>query len=249
MILSSPLDEISVRSTAQMRDLIEHTRPSIVEVIVRSGSGQWARNGTGFAVSSTGLIATCHHVINGWAEVGVTLSSGETYKATLKSDNVRADVAVLHTGVVTHPLPLGSFSQATVGEEAVWCGFPMYSWLASYHRGMVTFAGEIPMGGAMMEGLQLDGTVNKGNSGGPIIDPRDQRVIGIVGATLGRIDEKVASLKQRAKALNARGTGMTIGGVNPMVLLVELIDDVERLIQLGVGYGISVDYLQMLLRE
>ena len=233
-----------------VKDLIERVQPSVAEVLVRK-SGGWVKNGTGFAISASGLIATCHHVLNGWPEYAVSFGRGTHHEAKLRNAQPNHDLAIIEVEVATRPLALGSSDQTDVGKEVLWSGFPLYSWLLGFHKGMISYVGEIPIpGGNMVQGLQLDGTVNKGNSGGPIVDPDDGRVVGIVTSSLGSLDEALREALEAARATEGMVVSMKGGKTfDAPGMLIEVVADMERFIQLGVGYGISVDYLSALRRE
>jgi len=94
------------------------------------------------------------------------------------------------------------------------------------------------------ECLQLDGTTNKGNSGGPVIDPGDGRVVGIISSTMGAVDEELAALLERKESATVH-----IAGVNPVAALKKIVIDMTRHLQLGVAYGISVRHLTELLEQ
>ena len=241
----------SMLTSTVMRDLIERVRPSVAEIWVRTPE-RWEKNGSGFAISSDGLIATCHHVINAWSQVAVSFGGGDRHGSTLERVRPNCDLAILKIDAEVRPLALGTFDQIEVGREVVWCGYPLYSWLLSFHRGMISHVGEIPLstGGGNAQGLQLDGTVNRGNSGGPIINPDDGSVVGIITSSLGSIDDDLREALRAAKA--TRGMiRMTQHGktLDPAEMLVRVVRDMQRHMQLGVGYGISVDYLSALRGE
>ncbi len=228
-----------------MKTLIESVRQSVAEIWIRTQKG-WEKNGSGFAISTDGLIATCHHVIKGYPKYEVNFGDGDRHEAKLERALPDCDVAVMRVQAKTRPLRLGKLSQTEVGKEVLWCGFPIDSFLLSFHKGMISYVGQIPAPGAgAPQGLQLDGTMNRGNSGGPIVDPENGRVVGILTTSLGSLHE---SLREQIKGAEASedmwGAIVDNGKIfSPVRMLVEIVRDMERLIQLGVCYGISVDYL------
>lgn len=234
-----------VITSTLMKGLIERVKPSVAEVLVRTQEG-WQKNGTGFAISANGLVATCHHVIDGYPEYAVRFGEGSHHTAKVKGARPNSDLAILEIEAETPPLPLGTMDQVEVGREVVWCGFPMYTWLLSWHKGMISHVGDIPMKTAVIQGLQLDGTSNRGNSGGPIIDPTDGRVVGIIASSMGGLD---AALQEAFRAARSSAGIIQVGNVDPVAMLIGVVQDMERLIQLGVAYGISVDYLTALRQD
>lgn len=237
--------EIMITSTL-MRDLIERVTPSLARILVRDQSG-WHANGSGFAISADGLVATCLHVVSGAGRFAVQFAGqDQQLDAQIVKGQSAPDVTVLSVSQETRPLALGEFSQIEIGREVVWCGFPLDAWVYAFHKGMVSFKGQLPLPYAgTVDALQLDGTINRGNSGGPILDPEDGRVVGIVSSGMGGINEALTKLLPAGR----RGARVVIAGVDPVESLALVVQQMERQLQLGIGYGISVDYLSQLRRD
>ena len=82
--------------------------------------------GSGFVVSSNGLMLTANHVVTGSSSLTVTLPDGRQVSATVVSTDPTHDVALIKaaaTGLV--PLPLGDSSNLTVGQLAIAVGSPL----------------------------------------------------------------------------------------------------------------------------
>jgi S1-C subfamily serine protease len=227
-----------------VKDLIERVSPSLAEILAPMASGL-GKVGTGFAVSSEGTYATCMHVLGNATEFYAQFwGESKPVEAELLGRDADHDLAVLSVHQPVRPLPLGDFAQVDVGDDVLSGGFPLEIWVPSFHKGMVSFKGELrlPHIKGEVDAVQLDGTMNRGNSGGPIIDPRDGRVVAIVSSSMGAIDQDLASLVQRQE-----GARVAIGGVDPVAALKKVIIQMYRHLQLGIGYGISVDYLSRLI--
>lgn len=225
-----------------MKELIERTSRSLAEILAPR-AGALEKVGTGFAVSE-GKVATCVHVLGGM--VGFRVQFWGESKAREVTDvewDFDHDLAILSVEQTPPPLDLGAAVQVDPGDDVLWGGFPLEVWVPSFHKGMVSFKGKLrlPFLKDDIEALQLDGTSNRGNSGGPVIDLRDGRVVAIVSASMGKVDEELMELLQRKEAAS-----MAIGGVDPIAGLKKVIMDMNRHLQLGVAYGISVDYLSEL---
>ena len=225
-----------------MKELIERTSRSLAEVLAPRG-GALEKVGTGFAVSG-GKVATCAHVLG--ALEGFRVQFWGESKAREVSDvkwDFDHDLAILSVEQPPLPLELGASAQIDPGDDVLWGGFPLEVWVPSFHKGMVSFRGQLrlPFLKGDIEALQLDGTSNRGNSGGPVIDPRDGRVVAIVSASMGKVDDELMALLQRTEVMTIK-----LGGVDPITGLKKVIMDMNRHLQLGVAYGISVDYLSEL---
>jgi S1-C subfamily serine protease len=146
--------------------------------------------GSGFVVSTTGLILTANHVVAGNTSLTVTLPDGRQVSAAVVSTDPQHDVALIRataSGLV--PLPLGDSSNLTVGELAVAVGSPLGTFNDTVTSGIVsaldrTITVSEPGFGrqTQLSGLiQTDAAINPGNSGGPLLDASGN-VIGMITA-------------------------------------------------------------------
>nr|XP_021336609.1 serine protease HTRA2, mitochondrial isoform X1 [Danio rerio] len=140
-------------------------------------------NGSGFIISSDGLIVTNAHVVANKRGVRVKLTNGETYNATVQDVDQVADIATIKINV-KNPLPtlrLGKSSDVRQGEFVVAMGSP-FSLKNTITSGIVSSAQrgskELGLSNSNMDYIQTDATIDFGNSGGPLIN-LDGEVIGI----------------------------------------------------------------------
>lgn len=232
-----------------VKDLIERTSRSLAEILTPTDEGL-KKVGTGFAISSDGKLVTCIHVINGLTDYYAQFWGEEkaaARRAEIVIQDANHDLAVLSVEHSPHPLPLGDFAQVSLGDDVLWGGFPLEMWVPSFHRGMISFKGGLPLPYTTgpTEGMQLDGTINRGNSGGPVIDPRDGRVVAVVSSSMGRIDEELRLLV-KPQLPPGVSIDVSLGGIDPIASFKRIVAEMDRYLQLGVGYGISVRYLSTL---
>jgi S1-C subfamily serine protease len=142
--------------------------------------------GTGFIFDSAGYIVTNEHVIDGAAEIDVTVQGHDKpYKAKLLGSSYDLDLAVLKIeGDGSFPtLTLGDSDSAEVGEWLVAIGNP-YDFDYTVTTGVLSAKGReisIPDDNGTRNYknlLQTDTAINPGNSGGPLLD-LNGNVIGI----------------------------------------------------------------------
>lgn len=169
-------------------DVVEKSTPAVVyiEIVGRhpfSGREVPISNGSGFIVSSDGLIVTNAHVVANKRGVRVKLTNGETYNATVQDVDQAADIATIKINV-KNPLPtlrLGKSSDVRQGEFVVAMGSP-FSLKNTITSGIVSSAQrgskELGLSNSNMDYIQTDATIDFGNSGGPLIN-LDGEVIGI----------------------------------------------------------------------
>jgi S1-C subfamily serine protease len=148
-------------------------------------------SGSGFVVSSDGLILTNNHVISGATAIRVTFDNGRELVATVVATDQQHDLALVRvsaTGLT--PLALGDSSALTVGEVAIAIGSPLGTFSDTITQGIVSGLGrtiDVGENGSRrtthLTGLiQTDAAINPGNSGGPLLDAAG-KVIGIVTAS------------------------------------------------------------------
>ncbi|CAJ1073571.1 serine protease HTRA2%2C mitochondrial-like isoform X1 [Xyrichtys novacula] len=169
-------------------DVVEKSSPAVVyiEIVGRhpfSGREVPVSNGSGFIISSDGLIVTNAHVVANKRGVRVKLTNGETYNATVQDVDPVADIATIKI-TARNPLPtitLGRSSDIRQGEFVVAMGSPFAlrntitsGIVSSVQRG----SKELGLSNPNMEYIQTDAAIDFGNSGGPLIN-LDGEVIGI----------------------------------------------------------------------
>jgi serine protease Do len=132
--------------------------------------------GSGFIISSDGLVLTNAHVVAGADDVIVTLSDRRELKAKVLGADKSTDVAVLKVEGANLPrLPVGDSSRIRVGEWVIAIGSP-FNLENSVTAGIISAKSRDT--GDYLPLIQSDVAVNPGNSGGPLINMRGE-VIGI----------------------------------------------------------------------
>jgi serine protease Do len=140
----------------------------------RSDSG-----GSGFVISSDGLVVTNNHVIEGATSVKVHLGDRD-YTATVKGVDKETDIALLKidAGRPLRYLELGDSDSLRVGDWVMVIGNPL-NLDKTVTTGVVSAKGRSIgiSGDASFENfIQTDAAINFGNSGGPLINMQGQVV-------------------------------------------------------------------------
>ncbi|MGH7523033.1 MAG: trypsin-like peptidase domain-containing protein [Gemmatimonadales bacterium] len=147
-------------------------------------------SGSGFIVSSDGYILTNNHVIEGSSKVVVRLLDGHEYVARIVGTDKDTDIGVLK--IDAHgltPAALGSSDATRVGEWVLAIGNPLGGELTfTVTQGIVSAKGRSRLdlgdndgGKVIQDYIQTDAVINRGNSGGPLVNARGE-VIGINAA-------------------------------------------------------------------
>jgi S1-C subfamily serine protease len=144
--------------------------------------------GSGFVIDGGRRVITNKHVIEGVSEIYVRNSLGDMSRAKVERTSKKDDLAVL---VLDSAFPskrsvsTEQFAPAKAGASIAVIGFPMTDILGSVTpsitNGIVTK--ETGMQDAP-EMFQLSAKMNKGNSGGAVVDSRGR----VVGVAMGKLD-------------------------------------------------------------
>ena len=162
-------------------------------VTIHADFGGNEGQGSGFVVSGDGLVLTNAHVITTAGEsedvspaeaVYVEFKDGDTVPARIVGWDVFDDVGVLRVDAADHPLqplPLGDSGRVVVGEPVAAIGSP-FGAENSLSVGVVSATRRsiraLTSAYTIVDAIQIDAPINRGNSGGPLFDARG-RVVGI----------------------------------------------------------------------
>jgi serine protease DegS len=134
--------------------------------------------GSGVIMSSKGYILTNYHVIAGADEILVLLHDGRDALATLVGSDPETDLAVLKIDVeALSVIELGMPKTAQVGDVVLAIGNP-YGFGHSVSQGIISATGRYVGLSTYENFLQTDAAINRGNSGGALIDASG-RLLGI----------------------------------------------------------------------
>jgi serine protease Do len=140
--------------------------------------------GSGVVVSADGYILTNNHVVDGATDVKVSFANKEEYPAKVVGTDKYTDVAVLKinkTGLTT--LPFADSGRAEVGDVVLAIGEP-FGLGQTVTMGIISAKGRAGLGIERFEDfIQTDAAINRGNSGGALVDTRGN-LVGINTAIL-----------------------------------------------------------------
>ncbi len=134
--------------------------------------------GSGFIVSSDGLILTNAHVVRDAREVMVKFADRRELKAKVLGADQATDIAVLRVQANNLPtVQFGDPKSLQVGDYVLAIGAP-FGFDQTVTAGIVSAKGRSLPGDTYVPFIQTDAAVNPGNSGGPLFDA-DGNVVGI----------------------------------------------------------------------
>lgn len=184
------LNEFTPEEQVNIRVYDEANR-SVVHITTKSWSGNSLfpfevpaeGSGSGSVLDKQGHILTNDHVVEGASQIRVTLFNGQSYDAGLVGRDPPNDVAVLRIEAPAadlFPVTFGDSSRLRVGQKVYALGNPFglertltVGILSSLNRRLPSRTGR-----DMKSIIQIDAALNRGNSGGPLLDSHG-RLIGM----------------------------------------------------------------------
>lgn len=172
-------------------EVFERCAPSVASINVSAltltsyGEQEQQGTGSGFVWDESGVVITNNHVVEGAQKVLVTVG-GRKFRADVLSTSPEHDLAALRLrgdikGLV--PLLIGTSSDLRVGQTAIAIGNP-FGFDQTMTTGIVSAINRTIRAekGPLLAGLiQVDAAINRGNSGGPLLDSAG-RLIGVTTA-------------------------------------------------------------------
>ena len=137
--------------------------------------------GSGFFISADGYAVTNNHVVQGADEVSVKTKDGVELKAKVIGTDPKTDLALIKV-TSDKPLAFVKFAEkpVRVGDWVMAVGNP-FGLSSTVTTGIVSASGRDIGSGPYDDFLQIDASINKGNSGGPSFNLSGE-VIGVNSA-------------------------------------------------------------------
>jgi S1-C subfamily serine protease len=167
--------------------------PAVANIVTRAVQYDFFFNavpiegaGSGFVIDADGHILTNYHVVQGADTIEVILGDQSHYKAKYIGADTRNDIALIQIDPAGHKLAtlkLGDSRNLLVGQRVLAIGNP-FGFESTLTTGVVSSLGRTVQTGDntfIDEAIQTDASINRGNSGGPLLDSHGD-VIGINSA-------------------------------------------------------------------
>jgi serine protease Do len=149
--------------------------------------------GSGFIVSSDGLVITNKHVVESEGTYQVITQDGTEYEVKQINKDPSNDIAILKIDANNlKPIEIGDSTNLKVGQYVVAIGTALGEFRQTVTTGVISGLGRGITAGSAYEGyverlddvIQTDAAINPGNSGGPLLNSLGQ-VIGVNVAVAG----------------------------------------------------------------
>ena len=138
--------------------------------------------GSGFIISTDGLVVTNKHVVRNGIAYSVTFSDGRQLPADLVEEAAAYDIAVLRIRSTEKwtPLKLGDSDTLQRGDPVIAIGNPL-GFQSTVTTGVISAVNRDEGFTEFDDYLQTDAAINQGNSGGPLFNWKGE-VIGVDSA-------------------------------------------------------------------
>lgn len=184
--------------------------------------------GSGFIISADGYIVTNNHVVGDGKNITVVRNDGSELPAKLIGRDPKTDLALVKVEGKDLPyVAFGDSDEVRVGDWVLAVGNP-FGLGGTVTTGIVSARGREIGAGPYDDFIQIDASINRGNSGGPTFDVRGN-VIGVntaifspTGGSVGigfaipsSIAQKVVAQLQEDGKVTRGWLGVTIQQVDP----------------------------------
>src|SRR5947208_10089781 len=129
--------------------------------------------GSGFIIDPKGFILTNNHVIEGATKITIGMLSGDRYRAKVIGIDRETDLAVLKIDA-DRELPVMKFGDSNAAEVGDWVlaiGSP-FGLEQTVTAGIISKKDRNTTNSSFQRFLQTDAAINRGNSGGPLVNMR-----------------------------------------------------------------------------
>lgn len=168
--------------------IYERTSPAVVnittQVLVNSfffGAYPEEGSGSGFVWDDAGHIVTNYHVVENTDSLSVNFGNDTSLPAEIVGIDPQNDLAVIKVDQLPEmiqPLALGDSDALQVGQLAIAIGNPFGQFQRTLTTGVISALNRtIQTDNKVLRGaIQTDASINRGNSGGPLLDSRGQLI-------------------------------------------------------------------------
>jgi S1-C subfamily serine protease len=251
-----------------LADTIANVRSGVFQIAFANRNKEKIGGGSAFLANR--LLVTNNHVFAGYLSadcVGIRRDdmppgsfrtfSTQDFAARLMigSDEHSYDYAILNVPEIVrdtdHQFTLEIPGIRRIGDAIALLGFPLEHDNMTCHQGIISSFYR----SGLAEVIQIDASVNAGNSGGPLIDPETGVAFGIVTRKATGLSKLFVALRSsvNANVEMARGvTGvvMSIGGMDMVQTILQsqrqmlaTLDEIERQANVGIGYAFSAEHI------
>lgn len=211
----------------------KQVKESVLHILAMRDSRQIVSSCSGALVLDGSTAITCAHCIFDDIKTFArlpgqdTLIEGELYKI-----DANKDIAIIKfPNQIGLGLKMKNSDTVEIGQEAFIAGFPLN--ITSITTLLAHIAGFEQYGGFDL--IRIDASINHGLSGGPLFNIYGE-LIGIVNAKHGSLSDFLNRIEDAQP-----GARISIGGIDPVKAIQQLIREMKINLNLGIGYAIPIN--------
>lgn len=143
-------------------------------------------SGSGFVYkikNNKNYIITSYHLVEGYNDIYIYSYDNRKVNASIKGVDEESDIAILEISddLNLKKIKIGDSSKLNIGDVVYAVGTPIdYRYFSTFTKGIISYLDrEIKVDGNNYKTIQIDASINSGNSGGPLID-KNGNVVGVV---------------------------------------------------------------------
>ncbi len=191
-------------------------------------------SGTGFAVNTDGFLLTNEHVISG-CKTHKVLFKEKLYEARVVAYDAQIDLAVLRTSKAVTKSAFNFADSARTGESVVSLGYPLFTDLGVNLKVTSGIISSLAGFRGNPTTIQFSAPIQPGNSGGPLVNDRNE-VVAVATAILTGDDVSNVGFgikgSQAQKFLAKNRISFTSGQVNERVAIPDIVQRAEDMTHL-----------------
>ncbi len=251
--------EKTVHAVVHVKNTTVSNQPTNIMEYFQGGGQPRAKvgSGSGVIISPDGYIVTNNHVIANASNLEVTLNNNKTYTAKLIGTDPATDIALVKIdGDVDFPfIPFGDSNNVKIGEWVLAVGNP-FNLTSTVTAGIISAKARDlnQFDGNPQSFIQTDAAVNRGNSGGALVNTRGELVginTAITSETGSYVGYSFAVPSNNARKVIEdileygnvqRGIlGIQVGNINQQIVEKYGINDTEGVFVGGIEKGSGAD--------
>ena len=250
--------EMTVHAVVHVKNTTVSRQPTNIYEFFQGGGQPRAMigSGSGVIISPDGYIVTNNHVIANATSLEVTLNNNRTYPAKLIGADPATDIALIKIEDSDLPyIPFGDSNTLKLGEWVLAVGNP-FNLTSTVTAGIISAKARDlnQFDGNPQSFIQTDAAVNRGNSGGALVNTRGE-LIGINTAITSETGSYVG-YSFAVPSNNARKViedimeygnvqrgilGIQVGNLNPQIIEKYGIDETQGVFVGGIEKGSGAD--------
>lgn len=221
------------RTRMDFSQSFKQVRDSVLHILAMKDSREIVSSCSGVLVLDGSVAITCAHCVFDGIRIFARLPRKDTLiEGKLHKTDAGKDIAIIRfPNQIGLAVKMKNSDTVEIGQEAFIAGFPLN--ITSITTLLAHIAGFEQHEGFDL--IRIDASINHGLSGGPLFN--------ICGELIGIVNAKHGSLSGFLKRVETAqpGARISIGGIDPVEAIQQLIREMKINLNLGIGYAIPIN--------